>query len=313
MEKETLYKYFSGKASETEKEAIRSWMEEDADNEKTLYNERSFYDAIMLADEADFAEQKKPFIYQIKNWALQSVKWAAVLAIAFLSSYLFFTWNADKEMLANNTISVPYGERVNLSLSDGTKVCLNSGTTFTYPSSFGKETRDVELNGEAFFEVSANKEKPFIVHTHACNVKVLGTKFNVNAYKSEHSFSTALMQGKVRIQNNSNPANVVDITPHYQATLSDGKLAVAEIKDYNIYRWREGLFCFEDLNLKTLMDTAEKYYGIEIIINNPDIVSRSFSGKFRISDGIDNLLRVLQRDVHFQYNRSEDESVIYIN
>lgn len=311
MERKTLYRFFAGTASHPEKEAIRLWLEKDALHRQELLTARAFYDAVMLADEKQIMAKRQP-AYSFSRLARQAIQWAAVLLVAFLSSYLFLNTRPLPPGGASNTISVPAGQRVNLSLSDGTKVCLNAGSTFTYPAHFATDRRTVELDGEAFFEVSANKERPFVVHTPAYDVEVLGTKFNVDAYARTHTFSAALMEGKIKVKNNVDPSEVIHLSPNQQVILSQGRLAVNPIRDYDIYRWKEGLICFKDLNFIDLMKRIEKYYGITLVIENPALAQHSFSGTFRISDGIENLLRVLQKDVDYRYTRSEEGNVIYI-
>lgn len=311
MEKTILYKFFAGSASTAEKKMVKAWLDEDVANRQRLLEERAFYDAIMLADEKQMAADRRPVI-NFRSLARQSMKWAAVILATFISTYFFFNARQDTLDVGTNTITVPAGQRVNLSLSDGTKVCLNAGSTFTYPSLFADHTRKVKLDGEAFFEVSPDKEKPFVVHTHVCDVEVLGTKFNVDAYEKEKNFSAALMEGRIKVKNNNHPTHVVDLYPDQKVTLSGEKLAVSHISDYDIYRWKEGLICFKDLDFIHLMERIEKYYGIELVIENPSLSKHSFSGTFRISDGIENLLRVLQKDVDYHYTRSEDGNTIYI-
>ncbi len=312
MEKETLYKFFAGSASDAEKKAIRLWLETDASHHRELLKERAFYDAVMLADEKQITARHRP-VYSFRKLAGETLKWAAVLVAAFLSSYLILQNRETAFETVANTITVPPGQRVNLSLSDGTKVYLNAGSTFTYPSLFADDTRQVTLDGEAFFEVSSHKKRPFVVHTHACDVEVLGTKFNVDAYAREHTFSAALMEGKIKVKDNLHPSPAIHLSPAQQVTLSGQRLAVSSIRDYDIYRWKEGLICFKDLNFIALMKRIEKYYGITLIIENPSLAKHSFSGTFRISDGIENLLRVLQKDVGYRYTRSEDGNTIYIH
>lgn len=311
MEKDTLYKFFAGLASDKEKVTIKSWLEEDAANQRVLLKERAFYDAIMLADEKLCMEGESP-TSRFRILMRCSVKWAAVLLLAFISSYMLLEFQYPASEMADNTVIVPAGQRVNLFLSDGTKVCLNSGTTFTYPSSFTNNMRNVSLNGEAYFEVSANEQEPFIVHTHTCDVEVTGTKFNVEAYKDENSFSAALMEGKIKVRDNAEPSNTVQLNPAHKVNFVQGKMLVSDISDYDVYRWKEGLICFKDLGFAELMKRVEKYYGVKTFIENLSLPEHSFSGKFRISDGIDNLLRVLQKEVGYTYTYSEDGNVIYI-
>lgn len=311
MEKDTLYKFFAGLASDSEKIAIKSWLEEDAANQQVLLKERAFYDAIMLADEKLCIEKARP-TSGFRILMKRSVKWAAVLLLAFISSYMLLEIQYRTSEAADNTVIVPAGQRVNLFLSDGTKVCLNSGSTFTYPSSFTNNIRNVSLDGEAYFEVSANEQKPFVVHTHICDVEVTGTKFNVEAYKDENSFSAALMEGKIKVRDNAEPSNTVRLNPAHKVNFAQGKMLVSDISDYDVYRWKEGLICFKDLGFVELMKRVEKYYGVKTFIENPSLPEHSFSGKFRVSDGIDNLLRVLQKEVGYTYTYSEDGNVIYI-
>lgn len=311
MEKDTLYKFFAGLASDSEKIAIKSWLEEDAANQQVLLKERAFYDAIMLADEKLCIEEARP-TSGFRILMKRSLKWAAVLLLAFISSYMLLEIQYRTSEAADNTVIVPAGQRVNLFLSDGTKVCLNSGSTFTYPSSFTNNIRNVSLDGEAYFEVSANEQKPFVVHTHICDVEVTGTKFNVEAYKDENSFSAALMEGKIKVRDNAEPSNTVRLNPAHKVNFAQGKMLVSDISDYDVYRWKEGLICFKDLGFVELMKRVEKYYGVKTFIENPSLPEHSFSGKFRVSDGIDNLLRVLQKEVGYTYTYSEDGNVIYI-
>ena len=309
MENETLYKFFAGLTSEAEKKAIKLWLEEDALNHQLLLKERELYDAVMLADER-LLTTKHRFLNRYKGIVKRTIKWAAVLLIAFISNYLFFNVKYSAFENAVNTVTVPLGQRVNLTLSDGTKVCLNAGSIFTYPSLFGGDVRQGQLNGEAFFEVVSVEKKPFVVHTHLYDIEVLGTKFNVDA--SRHSFSAALMEGKIKVKDNIHFENVVHLSPNHKVTALHDSLFVSDISDYDIYRWKEGLICFEDLNFVDLMKRLEKYYGVKLIIETSSLSKYSFSGKFRISDGIENLLRVLQKDVNYQYTRSEDGNIIYI-
>ena len=141
---------------------------------------------------------------------------------------------------------------------------------------------------------------------------MLGTKFNVEAYSDSEDFNTALMEGSVKIINNKNPSGTVLLSPNHMATLKNGKLSASPISDFDVYRWKEGLICFRNMNFEQLMLRFEKCYGIRIVIENKTLVNYVCSGKFRISDGIDNALRILQKDAKYSFERNKDESVIYI-
>ena len=230
-----------------------------------------------------------------------------------LACGLYFHLADKKELLsAMNTISVPVGQRVNLKLPDGTLVWLNASSEIVYPAVFSGGKREVQLNGEAYFEVTHNVENPFVVRTERCDIEVLGTKFNVDAYSGSNDFSTALMEGSVKVTGNDSSFRPVLLKPDQEVRLKDGRLMVSSISDYDQFRWREGLVCFKDVAFNELMTRFEKCYGIQIIVENKHLEEYTCSGKFRISDGVDNALRILQRDARYTFERNEDNSIIYI-
>ena len=181
-----------------------------------------------------------------------------------------------------------------------------------YPAVFTGNKREITLDGEAYFEVTHNEDKPFVVQTNKCNVEVLGTKFNVEAYSDSEDFCTSLMEGSVRVSDKRNPSETVLLSPNHMVSLENGQLSTSPISDFDVFRWKEGLICFRNMNFEQLMLRFEKCYGVRIVVENKHLVNYICSGKFRISDGIDNVLRILQKDAKYSFERNNDESVIYI-
>ena len=284
MEKETLYKFFDGKASREEKESVRIWLESSPENEQELFKEREFFDAMILSGSTKVAGMEKKSRPFYRTVLLEAIKIAAVFAITVASGTYFYKSEICKIGEAMNTITVPAGQRANLTLPDGTNVWLNARSEMRYPAVFTGNKREITLDGEAYFEVTHNEDKPFVVQTNKCNVEVLGTKFNVEAYSDSEDFCTSLIEGSVRVSDKGNDP----------------------------FRWKEGLICFKDMNFKELMSRVEKCYGIHVIIENPKLTDYICSGKFRISDGIDKALHILQKDAKYTFERNKDESVIYI-
>lgn len=312
MKKETLYKFFDGKASHEEKEAVRLWLEASPENEQELFREREFFDAMILSvGDRQAGEEKKPRPFYRKA-LLEFVKIAAIFALTVTCGTYFYKSEIRKIGQAMNTITVPAGQRVNLTLPDGTNVWLNARSEMRYPAAFTGDRREITLDGEAYFEVTPNAGKPFVVQTNKCNVEVLGTKFNVEAYGDSEDFCTSLMEGSVKVSNRGNPAEAILLSPNHMASLKEGQLSTSPISDFDLFRWREGLICFKNMNFEQLMLRFEKCYGIRIVVENKHLVNYVCSGKFRISDGIDNALRILQKDAKYSFERNKDESVIYI-
>lgn len=312
MEKEILYKFFDGKASKNEKEAVRIWLEASPENEEELFREREFFDAMILSGrmQGHIREKKSRPLHTVAM--LEVIKIAAVFAITIACGTYFYKSEIRKIGQAMNTITVPAGQRVNLTLPDGTNVWLNARSEMRYPAVFTGDKREITLDGEAYFEVTHKDGKPFVVQTNKCDVEVLGTKFNVEAYSDSEDFCTSLMEGAVRVSDKKNPSEAVLLSPNYMASLKNGQLATSPISDFDVFRWKEGLICFRNMTFEELMSRFEKCYGIRIIVENKQVVNYVCSGKFRISDGIDNALRILQKDAKYSFERNKDESVIHI-
>ena len=313
MDRKELYKFFEGEATPDEKKAVRKWLEESEDNKNELLREREFFDAIILSED-NKEKLLKPVKKSFFSYAIvrELLKIASVMIIMVLIGSYFYSRKMEAIRSATHTITVPAGQRANIQLSDGTNIWLNARSTMNYPAYFTGNSRDVQLEGEGYFEVKQHNHQPFIVHTHTYDIKVLGTKFNVESYKDPDDFSTALMEGSVEITSQINPDQPVLLSPGHQAIHENNTLTVRPIEDYDIYRWREGLICFKEVDFTELMERFEKSYGIRIIIENKKLTNKVFSGKFRISDGVDNALRILQKEGNYTFERSEDDSIIYI-
>jgi ferric-dicitrate binding protein FerR (iron transport regulator) len=315
MQKETLYKYFEGIASPEEEAAVYRWLDASSENEEELLKEREFFDAMILAGSADEKAEgeklaldanKGPFI---RPWMREVLKVAAVVAVTVACGLYFYASEKKELLAAMNTITVPAGQRVNLTLSDGTTVWLNARSEMVYPAVFSGAKREVKLDGEGYFEVKHDKESPFVVHTRKCDIEVLGTKFNVEAYSDSEEFSTSLMEGSVKVTDIS--ASVL-LKPDQEVHMKDGRLLVSFIDDYDHFRWRDGLVCFDNIAFSELMKRFEKCYGISIVVENKKLEEYSCSGKFRISDGLDNALRILQRNAKYTFERNDDNTIVYI-
>ena len=196
--------------------------------------------------------------------------------------------NAGSEMVYN-TISVPNGRQFMLTLPDGTKVWLNAASSIRYPVAFTGTQRQVEVSGETYFEVVKNKKMPFRVTVdNRAEIEVLGTHFNVNAYDNEETLNTTLLEGAVRITTRQAGAYGKQLeqvlVPGQQLQLSDKGAAVVEPEPEKVIAWKNGLFNFEGLYLKSAMKQIARWYDVEVVYrgNVPDIkffgsISRSIS------------------------------------
>lgn len=177
MEKEKLHRFFAGTTSIQEGMDIRAWMEASEENKRIFYKERKLFDALMVHDDQTtnncISTKRIPKI--IRQW----LKIASVIILTLTINYLYQKYKSENEVIAMNTVSVPAGQRTNITLPDGTNVWLNARTTLQYPVTFSQKQRTVFLKGEAYFDVTKKKKTPFIVRTDKYDIEVLGTQFDV--------------------------------------------------------------------------------------------------------------------------------------
>lgn len=312
MEQDLLHRFFEGKVTSEEKKDIKQWIAESDEHRDQLFKERMIFDAMIVSGKIPNSQSEPVKRKPLLRVFVELSKIAAVVVVMLIAGIYFYTQKMNEINLATNTIIVPVGQRANIQLPDGTNVWLNARTQMSYPAYFTGAKREIELNGEAYFEVSHDSEKPFVVHTKSFEVKVLGTKFNVKAYNDTEDFTTALMEGSVEVTNTMSKNNTIRLLPDQKVDYREGQLLCSSIEDYDIYRWREGLMCFKDIQFIDLIRQFENSYGVCIIIENEKAKEKVFSGKLRISDGIDNALRILQKDGGYIFEWDESGTTIYI-
>lgn len=305
MDRSLLFRYFEGQASEEEIRRIREWESLSAENASYLREERKLHDILILSKEparADAARRGG------RRWIAYAVSAAASL---LLVSVLWLSLRQQPfTELAQNVITVPAGQRVNVRLPDGTDAWLNGGTTLTYPARFEKGRREISLDGEALLEVFRDEKAPFVVKTHAGDVSVLGTRFDVEASASRQVFVTSLLSGKVQVQLNGD-TDPVTLSPGQEARLEGSRLVVSPIGHPEVFRWSEGLYCFTEKTFRDILSDLERFYEVDIELQYPAVQGISLTGKFRISDGPETALRVLQGSFPFHYTKDNNHIVIF--
>lgn len=308
IDKEVLIRYFLGQASEVEKEAVHMWVESDEANRKSFIRERIRFDASVLVDERTIVPARR---FYVPLWVVSCLKVAATVLLLVGGLYGYDTYQENQLASTFQVVYVPAGNRTNIVLPDGTNVWVNANSSLRYPAVFSKKDREIQLNGEAYFEVVKDK-KTFIVKTDKYNVEVLGTTFDVEAYADKPVFRTILYEGKVKLYNDRQKEPVL-LSPGETARLQGDTLLVSSTNEMNSYRWKDGLIYIEDQSFDDIMKLFEKFYDIRIVVNNKAVNELGYRGKLRISDGVDHALRVLQNDFPFVYKRDEEKNVIYIN
>jgi len=224
-------------------------------------------------------------------------------AITKANGLLSYTANSNGAAAnenALNTMHVPRGGQYAVTLSDGTKVWLNSGSSLTYPEVFAGTERKVVLSGEAYFEVSKNEQQPFIVHTNRADVHVLGTHFNINAYNDEGVLKTTLLEGAVRLS--AATASVL-LAPGEQGLITGSRPGI-EKKRVNVNQeiaWKAGYFVFRNNTIGDIMRQISRWYDVEITYRG-GLPTGTFGGTYSKGKDLPELLNGLELTglVHFK-------------
>jgi hypothetical protein len=203
-----------------------------------------------------------------------------------------------KVSTGENSLIVPVGGIYAVSLSDGTKVWLNSKSTLKYPVEFSGKTRNVTLEGEAYFEVSKDPNAPFTVKTKSGNVTVLGTHFNVSAYEEDKNFETTLAEGKVKVSEDN---QTVVLNPGQQARSKNAGLSVVDV-DPSVYTaWKDGKFYFENENLKNILTKMARWYNFNVKFEQKALEQIKFTGIVLKDEPIDRFLDVISKSSNVKY------------
>lgn len=206
---------------------------------------------------------------------------------------------------AENTLIVPVGGIYAVTLSDGTKVWLNSKSTLKYPVNFSGDKRTVTLDGEAYFEVTKNTHSPFSVKTKSGNVNVLGTHFNVSSYSDDEIFSTTLVEGKVEVSDfdNSSKKSSVILRPNQQVNINAVTISPKVIEvDTELYTaWKEGKFYFENESLKEILKKMARWYNFNLHFEEKSLEKIKFTGSVLKDEPLEDLLEVIGKSSGVKY------------
>ena len=312
MDKEILQRYVEGNVSPEEIIAVVDWLDADESHVREFMELHKLNDISLLNQpdsKVDVQKKKKTITFRQIGYELAKI--AAILILFWGGTKLYETTSVKENVIAYQTLYVPAGQRAELILPDSTHVWLNARSKLVYPISFGKDIRQVELNGEAYFDVIHNEKQPFVVKTPQMDIQVLGTEFNVTAYSSSSDFEVALLRGCIELSSPRLSSNY-RMKEKEHIRLQNNKLISKDISDYDYFRWKEGLICFNNESVATIIEKLKLYYDIDIEVYNQKFINSRYTGKFRTKDGIEQVLRVLQIEHKFTYTKNNDLNLITI-
>lgn len=312
-----LRKYLEGNTSQSEREEVFRWIKASSENEKEFNNLRRLQDISlwrMSENKHIVSDKKQRRILSPVFFRITAVFLLGILLSVFVYRNNFFRQDENRvpndKAIGMQQIAVPAGQSVKLLLTDGTKVWLNSKSRLVFPHSFDGSQRVVQLYGEGFFEVAHDPERPFIVEVEPYSVKVLGTEFNVKAYDAGKNFETSLLRGSVEINLKDQSENLL-LKPHERAIITDNEVKLTSF-DPNSFLWREGILYLDNKNIYEIAQLLEQYYDTKIDIGKGRQMTRKYTGKFRLQDGVGHILKVLELQNDFKVKNDTINNLITI-
>ncbi|SHE63844.1 FecR family protein [Fodinibius roseus] len=329
-----LKRYLQGSCTRTEELQIERWLEEDpshavrleqfsARNAPALPVDEERIKAEVLqriGNETAGKTDKSPAFntHNTKKYSRREfiVRWGAAAAVILfilstsLGIYLIQGPGPIQEPVYVER-TLPAGKTATYTLSDGSKVHLNSESTLKFPEQFGSGAREIYLDGEAFFEVTSDKDRPFEVHAGNLKTTVLGTAFNVKAFPENQQTQVAVEHGKVSVKKKDSARTSMVLTPNQWVTFDKKKKELKrESGDIRrIVAWKDGILFFHNKTVAEAANMLERWYGTNIVVENEAIKSCVLQGEHK-EESLENVLEAMQFALNMDYRFTEKGVVI---
>ncbi len=315
LSEDIINKYLTGQCTEEELIEVNAWMKESEENARQLFRMEEIYhlgkfnqyaDGQRMAraekqlyKKLDEEKGKQNKILRMHRWMRYAAAIAAILVIGGGAGYWFYQSGTDQQMMVAVANEGIVKEVV---LPDGTKVWLNNSAILKYPREFSEKERNVHLEGEAYFEVTKNRHKPFTVQSDAMRVRVLGTRFNFKCDKHSRIAEATLIEGEIEVKGNKEEGQIT-LAPGQRAELNknNGRLTVKQVDAKMDAVWHDNLIPFQKADIFTITKALERFYDVKIILS-PDIQSnKTYSGVLKRKADIESVLKSLQNSIPIDY------------
>lgn len=313
LNEEILARFLMGECTEDELREVNAWMDESKENTRELFRLEEVYHLGKIGCTSDEKEVEKAEtrlfkrleqektkqhkVRRIYGWMRYAAMFIGVFVLGGMGYLLYQNYDRAEPLLAVTTQDTIK----ELKLPDGTRVWLNKNTTLKYPRDFSATGRKVYLEGEGYFEVKRNPDRPFIVQSEAMQVRVLGTVFNFKSDKVNMSAVATLLKGEIEVKGNHEEGMIV-LSPGQKAELNgvSRRLVVKQV-DTGFENWHDNQFVFDKADIYTIARTLENSYGVKIILA-PDIdVKKTYSGILKKSDNVESVLNQIMNAIPVEY------------
>lgn len=337
---ELIIRYFLEEIDEEDIRELEAWIMESPENKSGFFQLKEISDSSLRSvwseaeKEASWQRmearlkarnrQEKPTLQTTRSMRpMIWFRYAAVVLIALMAGWGINGWVSGEEEIVQafiepvyNEIKIDKGGHGNtVILSDGSKVTLNAATTFRYPTNFSAVNRTVYLDGEAYFEVTKDEAKPFVVKLKKQDITVLGTSFNVEAYGDESYSILTLLSGSVALESydeTGEPMSKMFLKPNQRAVSDNrsGSVSLENIDTSLADAWTEGKYKFKDEPLWSIARRLEKYYDVKVHIESESLRRLKYTGSFALNQDIEEILHVLNQEKRCKIKKQGKEVTI---
>lgn len=319
-----ITKYLTGQCSEEEVIEVNAWMKESEENARKFFRMEEIYHLgkfDQYTDEQRMLRAEKQLYRRLKiekdkqskilimhRWMKYAAIIAVILTIGGGAGYWFYQNGNSQQMMV---AVADEGIVKEVILPDGTKVWLNNAATLKYPREFSEKERNVHLDGEAYFEVTKNRHKPFTVQSDVMRIRVLGTTFNFKCDKNCRIAEATLIEGEIEVKGNKEEGQII-LAPGQRAELNknNGRLTVKQVDAKLDAVWHDNLIPFEKADIFTITKALERFYDVKIILS-PDLqADKTYSGVLKRKSTIESVLKSLQNSIPIDYKIIENNIFI---
>lgn len=317
---ELIIGYLQGRLDKQGVENFYAWVNECPENKNLYFETKAIYDACASSSRIDDIEAswkrlllkkevnikaKRPLWYQIGSYAA-----VGLVAVAITSAY-FLLFPHEESIRSIRYFGGDGLEADVVELPDGTFVSLGSKTTFHYDTDYGKKDRVVYLEGEAFFRVAKQKEKPFVVKTKEQDIEALGTQFNVMAYAKDSLLTTTLLEGSVLLTTTDiNNRTVLRPDEQFVYNRNTRHAMVQQVDAKQFTAWTTGYYYFPEQSLEAILYRMSHVYGVQFTVQSEELNQRTFTGTFYRGQSIKDIMEIIRLSIPIKYKINERQVTI---
>ncbi|MCG8309270.1 MAG: DUF4974 domain-containing protein [Cytophagales bacterium] len=336
---EIIGKYLSGDISEEESKLFFEWLNSSEENQNEFKLHKKSWQASRIKFDAPNSESVFRNIlnkiddhqeFEISNpkvgeparrrISISLITRIAASLIIFVTLLYFISSNINSDVGESKEIAYiakqnPSGQKSKIYLPDGSEVWLNAESRISFPEFFSEDVREIELEGEAFFEVIKKSNHPFIVRAGDLTTTVLGTSFNVKSFKGDRSIQVALKRGKVKVDVEGSPGrSSVYLEPGEAVEFhkADAQVVKKKIDPDKLSAWKDGVIVFKDADLDEIVQTLSRWYGVKIEVRNPKPEAWTYNGAFDNAI-LENVLKSISFSEEFSYSINQKNVIINFN